>query len=467
MEVRVEDDIYRVAPASILHFYERLIPPVYRSQFPSDFELAPLDWYLPPAVTTRRPIWVQGRQVRQIGSLDVEFLSDQLLESLRTGNASLLNRYPCGLKCPGCFSEDETYLDTKHLMGWRDTFAVIDEARKIGLSSIKFLGPGELFQNPDLFYILDAAEERKLPLSIFTKGAELGDDSLANQIFGGVGIDTAAKLVEKVAQYSCVRILLGFNSFEPRKQDLLTGSYSSRQSYLLEGGLFTRRGVARYTEKRNRALQNLCLHGFNDPYSGQRLSLIAAPLKLDQLHELPDMYLWAAHRNIPLVIATTMESGPKAQGLMRNNEKNDPDHCRLIELYVAVYSRAIEAGVINMSQIEKTGISAYMATAPCNQVANGLFLRLNGSVQMCPGTRSIDARFGSIHEESIIDIWERSQNHRLGPMNNNWCRAKRTGLPYRVSEAVLSRLRHKFAGPRYLPFSYPAAHDLGIPTRRP
>src|ERR1700761_3863929 len=369
-------------------FYDDLLPPLYTNGFPSDFELAPSDWYLHPDKVHRKICEKEHASIRPIGTLDVEFLNDGIIADLKKGVISLAGNYPCGLKCPGCFSEDRTYLDAPHLMTWREMFRIIDEARTIGLSSIKFLGPGELLQNPDLFDILDAAEERKLPLSIFTKGAELGDDSLAEQTFGPLGIRNAADLVQRISQYSCVRILLGFNSFDPRRQDRITGSYGVTGNYVIRNRLFEKRGVEKYTEKRNRALTLLCGAGFNNPTRGQRLSLIAAPVGLDQAEEITEMYVWAARRNIPLVIAPTMESGPKSVGLMRYNKRKDPDHEKLRCLYISVYSRAIEEGITSLNQIEWNGISAYMGTAACNQVANGLFVRLNGQVQMCPGSHS-------------------------------------------------------------------------------
>jgi MoaA/NifB/PqqE/SkfB family radical SAM enzyme len=323
---------------------------------------------------------------------------------------------------------------------WHDVFEVIDDARTIGLRSIKFLGPGELFQNPDLFEILDAAEARNLPTSVFTKGAELGDDTLANCVYGHLGIRTAGALVDRLREYSCLRILLGFNSFDPRKQDLMVGSHGVAGHYKVINGLFVKRGVERYTEKRNKALINLVTAGFNRPEKGQRLSLIAAPVGLDQLDEMPQMYIWAARRNIPLVIAPTMESGPKAIGLMNYNKRRDPAHDQLIALYIAVYSRAINEGIMNTDCIRKEGISAYMGTAPCNQVANGLYLRLNGLVQKCPGASDPQSKFGNTHEESIIQIWQKSQNYRDEHVENNWCRAKANGMPLWLQGEILSRL---------------------------
>jgi MoaA/NifB/PqqE/SkfB family radical SAM enzyme len=425
----------------LIDFYEALIPVVYSTNFPKNFRLEPADWFLTFKDVHRGTIEFDTARLRPIGTMDVEFLADEIIDQAQAGNVDLSQQYPCGLKCPGCFSHDSTYADASKFLRWRDVFNVIDDAREIGLKSVKFLGPGELFQNPDLFKILDAAESRRLPLSIFTKGAELGDDELATCVHGKSGICDALSLVKRLAEYSCVRILLGFNSFDPVKQDLMVGSHAVTGRYQYSKGVFLNRGVEKYTQKRNLALLNLISCGFNSPNKGQRLSLIAAPVRLDQILEIPPMYIWAARRNIPLVIAPTMESGPKAIGLMRNDKKKDPYHEKLKEMYVAVYSAAMTAGISDFETICRDGISAYMGTAPCNQVANGLYLRLNGQVQMCPGTSTDDSIFGNVHKKSIVEIWQNSPNYELGALDNNWCRAKRTGMPSNLQSEILAELK--------------------------
>lgn len=421
-------------------FYEQLVEPVYPARFPPGFSLAPLDWHLTPEIVHRAPVTINGRLVRPIGTMDVEFLSDELVAGARAGLVNLETHYPCGMKCPGCFSEDATYVDANRFLRWRDVFEIVDDAIEIGLKSLKFLGPGELLENPDLFDILDAAEKRNVPLSIFTKGAELGDDTLAQLIYGKIGITSSFELVKRLNEYDCVRILLGFNSFDPHRQDLMVGSHGVTGHYETHRGVFTKRGVTKYTDKRNKALINLIRAGFNSPERGQRLSLITAPVHLDQIDELPEMYIWAARRNIPLVIAPTMESGPKAKGLMRYNERKDPYHVRLKELFLAVYKRAISEGVIDTETLREQSVSAYMGTAPCNQVANGLYLRLNGQVQMCPGTFDTDTIFGNVHDTSIQDIWHRSPSSQLSLVENNWCQAKTHGMPLWIQREVLAEI---------------------------
>ncbi|MEZ5813189.1 MAG: hypothetical protein R3E13_00440 [Alphaproteobacteria bacterium] len=361
--------------------------------------------------------------------MDVEFLDNRMVEAARKGEIDLVKNYPCGLNCPGCFSEAPVFGDRKRLMKWQEVFEVIDDAREIGLTSIKFLGPGELFNNQDLFNILDACEERGLGISVFTKGAEMGDDNLAKKHYGHLGINTAKELVERLSAYKTLRILLGFNSFDADRQNRMVGSFNKATNYEIEGLTFKNRGVVNYTQKRDAALKNLTDAGFNDPKHGQRLTLVATPLRVDQLDEIADMYVWAARRNIPLITAPTMESGEKSLKLAKSNSSKDPNHEAVTDMYTAIYQRAIDEGIMTREQIRQQGISSYPGTAPCNQVANGLFLRLNGQVQMCPGRSSDDAIYGNTHNTPIAQIWTESWNYGQGPKMNNWCPAKKQGMP--------------------------------------
>jgi MoaA/NifB/PqqE/SkfB family radical SAM enzyme len=328
----------------------------------------------------------------------------------------------------------------------------VDEARSIGLTSVKFLGPGELFQNPDLFKILDAFEERQLPIGIFTKGAELGSDELAARAQGHNGIrnglfgtGASKRLVERIAEYETVRILLGFNSFFPQRQDALVGSTGVKENYRQnEYGRFSSRGVKNYTEKRDRALELLVKYGFNDPARDQRLTLVATPVLKNQVDEVPAMYEWAARRNMPIIIAPSMESGPKAMQLMQIQTGQKREHDWVKDLYVSIYSRAIETGITTMSQLRERGISSYMGLEACNQVSNGLFMRLNGQVKICPGSSYEPHIFGNIHDTPLIKLWLASSSYQRGRVKNDWCQAKVTGLPERLQGEVMDELERKY-----------------------
>lgn len=424
-------------------YYERLVPTIYSpNKFPKGFVLK--HWSLDEEIIQRPNMTtaIDGKTVsiRPISTLDLEFLSNDIVKLAREGAIDLVKNYPCGLNCPGCFSQENIYGDRKNLMLWQEVMKVVDDAKEIGLKTTKFLGPGEIFQNPDIFDILDALKKRDIVFSIFTKGAELGSDELARKIYGNMGIDSAKELVKRIAEYDNVNILLGFNSFFPERQDKLVGSLRTTSDYQVVNGTFDKRGVANYTQKRNQALMNMVEAGFNDPKGRQRLTLICAPAGLEQIDEIPSMYSWAALRNMPIIITPTMESGPRSIGLTMFNQKIDSHHERIVSLMETIYNRGIETGILTLDQIKEEGVSAYFGTKPCDQVANGLFLRLNGRIQICPGRSDDSSIFGNVHQEPIAKIWMDSPNYKLGPLTNNWCPAKQSGLPKIVQTEVMSRL---------------------------
>ena len=85
-----------------------------------------------------------------------------------------------------------------------------------------------------------------------------------------------------------------------------------------------------------------------------------------------------------------------------------------------------------------------MGTSPCNQVANGLFLRLNGQIQICPGRSDENSVYSNIHRTDLKEIWVQSFNYSLGSLSNSWCMAKKQGMPFSVQTQVLEMLEEKY-----------------------
>lgn len=56
------------------------------------------------------------------------------------------------------------------MLKWSEIKQVLIQAKRFGLESVKFLGIGEIFNNPDLFEILDDIESLQIKMEIFTKG---------------------------------------------------------------------------------------------------------------------------------------------------------------------------------------------------------------------------------------------------------------------------------------------------------
>src|SRR3989338_5063228 len=88
--------------------YDRLVPPVYQTrEFPNGYKLKPLDWALSDAIIKRDKIRVKieekETEMRPISTMDIEFLSNDIVRLAKEGKVDLGRNYPCGLKCPGCF----------------------------------------------------------------------------------------------------------------------------------------------------------------------------------------------------------------------------------------------------------------------------------------------------------------------------------------------------------------------------
>ncbi|PIN93211.1 hypothetical protein COU54_04045 [Candidatus Pacearchaeota archaeon CG10_big_fil_rev_8_21_14_0_10_31_24] len=101
---------------------------------------------------------------------------------------------------------------------------------------------------------------------------------------------------------------------------------------------------------------------------------------------------------------------------------------------------------MSLDQIKSEGVSAYMGTSPCNQTANGLMMKLNGQIQMCPGRSDKKEVYGNIYETPLVELWLNSPNYKLGALSNNWCTAKTAGMPQEIQMEVLTRLNQKYTG---------------------
>ena len=165
-----------------------------------------------------------------------------------------------------------------------------------------------------------------------------------------------------------------------------------------------------------------------------------------QVEEAPEVYAWAAKRNMPVIIAPSMQSGPRSISLTNSQHGKDPANAWIHDLYVAVYSRAIEEGITTIEHLQHESISAYAGTSACNQVANGLFMRLNGQIKMCPGTSDAETIYGNVHDTSLAKLWMQSHGYAMGRIMNNWCQAKTTGLPESLQGEILQTLETKYRG---------------------
>lgn len=212
-----------------------------------------------------------------------EFLSDSEKETL---NKRAETYYNCEIGCKRCF-ECKTDLDNP-LMSADEMLEVVKNAKKFGLKSIKFLGPGELVHNQNLFKVLDFCENNEIELIIFTKGIIFGDEKLSQKIHNLSPED----LAEKISKYKYVSLVVGFNAFSKEIEEKRIKSK-----------------ISNFTEKRNKGLENLAKAGMNENLEQSRLCLISAPILKDNIDEVFPIYKYGMERNMPTILTPTMIAG--------------------------------------------------------------------------------------------------------------------------------------------------------------
>lgn len=294
----------------------------------------------------------------------------------------------CSLNCPFCFRINNSIDEEKKELEYDDLVRIVLEAKKLGLRSVKFLGKGDPFENKKFLDFLRFLHAQQIIPLVFTKGHVLGDDKAVFKYFSQYGIFTGKDLAQELKNLN-VSIMLGFNSFSSDKQNRMVGRKNSD-----------------YTEVRNRALELLVSAGLNrgNPTS---LALAINPITIWNIDEAFEVYKWGRLRNLYCIVTPSMISG-------RAKDKTwvaiTPPKSQLEDLYSKIYKFNIETGLQTKEQVFNEGISAYAGGHPCNQVATGMYVSLNGVVLSCPGSE--ERIEGNIWKESLTEIWHNSSNKR-------------------------------------------------------
>lgn len=323
----------------------------------------------------------------------------------------------CSLNCPACFRKKNSIDDVKHELQFDNLVDVILQAKKLGLRSVKFLGAGDPFENFGFLKFLRFLKEQDVIPLIFTKGHVIGDDHLVFKYFGEYGIYTGTELVKELDRCNA-SIMLGFNSFDDEIQAKMVGRKVD------------------YIHVRNKALQLLVAEGFND-CNPTRLALAINPVTIWNIDETFEMYQWGRLRNLYCIVTPSMISG-------RAKDKTwvaiTPSEEKLEKLYSDIYSFNIETNLQTIEQIEEEGISSYAGGHPCNQVATGMYVSLNGHVLSCPGSE--ENHEGNYWEKSLEEIWLSSENYKRSGTFNCGCIAKDgKSIPDNFYTKVLTKLK--------------------------
>lgn len=368
---------------------------------------------------------VKGEVIKKLLTLDLNipesgFATKVNNASLADAKNTFVKNYPCPHKCPGCFNNAELH---NPILTLKEVWKIVDQALELGLESVKFLGPGELLANSEIFTILDGFHRRNIVVGIFTKGAVMGCDALSYHYHG----ISSEELVRKLVSYSNVTFLVGGRSFDPHIENLFIPRNEKQIEVKFD-----------YHAARNVAIKRLCEAGMNADLEKPRLAIICGPVTSQNLGSVAEIYKWGAERNIPTYLPPTMVSG-KGHKLVKSalDIKFEDDY---ISLAVDVYTWAIERGVMTLEQFKQDGPHPYIGVAPCNQLTHGLYVHYDGAVWRCPGNDTPDfVVHENIRNKPLVDIWRGSKNYRINKFNNG-CVKDGVSLPRRFYQEVKDRV---------------------------
>ena len=315
----------------------------------------------------------------------------------------------CSLSCPHCFRKSDFLKTGKSPLTLNELLSVIQEARELGLISVKFLGAGEPLEAPFFLELLEKLHEWDVEAAIFSKGYILGSDVYTGVFYGPTyGINKARDLIARLYDLN-VSILLGFNSFNKDIQEAFVG-----KKYSI---------IKNYVELRDKALRWLAEAGFNKYFPGKptRLGLIAAPIKPENIDEILKIYQWGRRRHMyPLSCPTTYSGLGRAEYDREKAMDFEAYVSALKDLYTDIYLWSIRHGIIRIEDFQRDGVALYPGCHPCDQVAAGMYLTLEGMMIRCPGRDDESCvEFTDVRERtSLKDLWIKSQNYKLAAQDN-------------------------------------------------
>lgn len=310
----------------------------------------------------------------------------------------------CSLSCPHCFRKSDFLQTGKPPLTLNELLSVIQEARELGLISVKFLGAGEPLEAPSFLELLEKLHGWGIKAAIFSKGYILGSDAYTEVFYGATyGIKKACDLISRLYDLNA-SILLGFNSFQSDVQEEFVGQRFSI--------------IKNYVELRDRALRWLTEAGFNKYVPGKptRLGLIAAPIKPENIIEIFTIYKWGRRRNMyPLSCPTTYSGLGRAEYDREKAMDFEAYVNALKKLYTDIYLWSIRRGIVDIEDFKRDGVALYPGCHPCDQVAAGMYLTLEGMMIRCPGRDDESCvEFLDVRErQSLKDLWMNSQNFKL------------------------------------------------------
>ena len=299
----------------------------------------------------------------------------------------------CSLDCCYCFRKNDNR-DNGKILSFNEWSHVLNEAKELGVTSIKFLGAGELTENKNFFKAMEYTSNLEITPLIFTAANVIGDDNLSRKYHGMSGAEMAKKLYDMGCS-----IMVKANSFNPEIQDKIVG-------------------VKGYSEKRDEGLRRLINAGFNN-HNPTRLGLEVAMMRTEP-GELFEIYKLKEALNLYIDLDPFMPCGNT-----KTIEKSNPFDISLdekIELYKKVYSFNEEVG------IPFRGVSPYAGGQECSQLGYGLYINIMGEIFPCPGSHYF---LGNVRGKNLEELWKKNS------FAMKYSGALSHGCPFREEAGVL------------------------------
>ncbi|MEW6748547.1 MAG: radical SAM protein [Candidatus Micrarchaeota archaeon] len=327
----------------------------------------------------------------------------------------------CSLRCKHCFNPVGELRKGGRLLSHRQILRLVDEAKDLGLRSVKIIGPGEPLEERQLLGFLDYLLKSGIQPLIFTKGGALLDSQRSRRLF-----DMGHYYLARELNDMGVSILYGLNSFNPELQAAIVGR-------------------AWYPGIRNLNIEMLVECGFNRYVPGEptRLALIPNPMLKSNIDEQVAIYKWARRRNMYTVAAPPMVSGACSRGDVL--QAMMPSEEELLDVYTQINLWALKNRVISPKDLLEDGISVYAGVQSCQQLGIGLFMRRDGLALRCPGDDvSIQGKYP---DQSLAEIWKKSENLKIYAGRDDYGCPPKEGrsIPSGFIERVLERVKARLA----------------------
>lgn len=328
----------------------------------------------------------------------------------------------CSLHCPSCFRRSSVVDEIEEGdLNYDELLRVIDDARILGLQSVKICGVGEPTENTRFLEFITEMTDRDIGVAVFTKGQVLGSDEATAQFYKRHGIGSAQKLCENLYDKK-VSFMLSFQSFDIDVQDMMFGKTG-------------------HTLVRNKALENLVNAGFTST-NPTRLAFCNAPVTRETYDEAFDIYVYGKERNIYPVTAVLMTSGKQIdREFLQRHDMSDKEK---VGLWTRIYSWNIEHGLQTLEQIREEGISCLPGGHPCNQLVAGVYVTAKGNVVGCPGYTTTQ---GNVRTQTLQEIWEKSTTRKIADGRFNCGCPPKEGItiPLNLYAEVLVNLEKSYS----------------------